>query len=504
MDTEPNVELQSRNYFSSREILARSASCRTNASQRPRPSKDTPFSVQGLTPEKWKHVMDHNLQSGLPTLEQVLQRKSRTPISLQDFYNYVQRFDEGRRLIQFWKAVSYHEGLLSGGEIMSVPDNRQSYFSQYLNQSQFINQQPRSPPAVFQRPMSQAPLDNQAQMTRHSVRLSGTQSMLNETSYGHLQHDMVLTTQGGDSNGPQGPTGAARIDHLVIGTRDGPMRPFNFGTPHTDPEQYTHQPLSPLVKQGSYGGKENLEGRDYLNSPSMRNSAAADGHWVEPSSVEHSALHIIRKFMEQEPGSASHLSERLGQGSSTQSACGYPELTQMGVLFPEALRTRLFRTVDQQGLHAPHLFSDTKDYVFTILNHRYYSLFLTEVTTQNLSRPHALLRLVVGGFLLAAGLTLALWYIFTDRSPRLERLVTLPLVFVGWWWIISGLGQCAFEFAVLGLYEALPFRCFRMSDKRVRRYHLRTAAIQLGWVFFMTLITMLILSVVPGQRLYYG
>ncbi|KAJ1911397.1 hypothetical protein IWQ60_010158 [Tieghemiomyces parasiticus] len=448
--TEAAPELTGRNYFSSREILQRSA---TGDSNRSRGPLNPQAIVDAFTPETWHNVKDHNLRSGLPTLEQVLNRKSRSPIALQDFYHYLQRAPEGRRLIAFWKAVSYHEELLKGGEALGRPGHRQSSASQYLSHSQFIYPPSRqdhpstramSPAELELRIASPDQAGPSGDVSRRNTagRPGRSRSFHFDEAFRRHYLDMPLT-----------PNDAQDPDRLVIERTGSSPHPHetSHGTPCTDPERYARSmfpPPSPGVHFAAPDGATSpLPPPPY---PPMSPISPRRGvSWVEPTSVEHSALHIIRKYIETEPLSAAHLPELLDKDS--QRPATYAELTRLGVMFPAGLRMELFRTVEREGLQTPHLFDQTKAYAYAVLNHRYYTLFLTEATTQNLTRAHTYLRLAVSALMLTAGLSLALFYILTQHVPRTDRLVSLPLVFFGWWGILVGFTRCAPDLAVLNL-----------------------------------------------------
>ncbi|KAJ1923586.1 hypothetical protein IWQ60_005776 [Tieghemiomyces parasiticus] len=252
---------------------------------------------------------------------------------------------------------------------------------------------------------------------------------------------------------PLTPNDAQDPDRLVIERTGSSPHPHetSHGTPCTDPERYARS-MFPPPSPGAHFAAPN-GATSPLPPPPYPPMSPISPHrgvsWVEPTSVEHSALHIIRKYIETEPLSAAHLPELLDKDS--QRPATYAELARLGVMFPAGLRMELFRTVEREGLQTPHLFDQTKAYAYAVLNHRYYTLFLTEATTQNLTRAHTYLRLAVSALMLTAGLSLALFYILTQHVPRTDRLVSLPLVFFGWWGILVGFTRCAPDLAVLNL-----------------------------------------------------
>ncbi|KAJ1957850.1 Bud site selection protein, Revert to axial protein 1 [Dipsacomyces acuminosporus] len=63
------------------------------------------------TPLDWAYIQDHNLRNGgLPTLDQVLTRKTRAPLALRDFAVHCSvRQPQARRWLEFYMAARTHE-----------------------------------------------------------------------------------------------------------------------------------------------------------------------------------------------------------------------------------------------------------------------------------------------------------------------------------------------------------------------------------------------------------
>lgn len=61
--------------------------------------------------QAWTEVKDHNLQvNGLPTLDQVLTRKTRPPLSLQNFEEFLKRYGADSN-VAFWREIYNHQKL---------------------------------------------------------------------------------------------------------------------------------------------------------------------------------------------------------------------------------------------------------------------------------------------------------------------------------------------------------------------------------------------------------
>ncbi|KAJ1660816.1 hypothetical protein IWQ61_000316 [Dispira simplex] len=445
-------QLDSRNYFSSHEILQRSLSNKSGKvflDIKPQQlfTGDSPW-------EAWKYLKDHNLRSGLPTLEQLLGGKLKSPLALQDFITFLKPYSEGRRLLQYWEAVTRHQQFFQRDEMATLPASRHSNGSQFMNHSAYFNS---SRTMLLETPTSPTPPQKD-----------------------FLARPLTFT---------RGPASAvySGIEFYFGG---GNVSPSGQQT-STCLERNKQFPLSPQDPMGSLATLPTSScGLPKKGFPS---------HWVDPANVEQSALEIIRTFLELESASISH--RPLALRNEHEQYETYPELVSRGLLFPTRLREEVFLNIEKHGLGDPHLFANTLVYSYTVLNHRYYKAFLTSITTQNISKPHGVIRLSLGALFLTTGMTVALYCILGGLKSRKTRLLCLPPIFLGWWNIIIGLTYCAPELALCGIYESKTFKFGRIQEKCIKRPHIRNSLVQLGWTLLMTLIHVLILMVVPTTRL---
>ncbi|KAJ1975555.1 Bud site selection protein, Revert to axial protein 1 [Dimargaris xerosporica] len=406
---------EGKNLFSSQQQLNRSPSDRSGRSLRHVLPQN--LFAQGNALDTWKRLKDHNLRHGLPTLEQVLIKKSVSPVSLQDFYDYLRDYPEGRKLLEFWQAVHRREELLRDGDIYYLSENgnyRKSTLTQYLNQSAGL---------IYTDPQR----DSLGMAETHPRPFASQSS----TSLAHGQNRRPSLT----------------CNHTISTDLSQLSRSLPTLHPHGSHQPGTVGPFhsSEAHLPSSFGCSSGMD-----SYPSHHSYASAEREQADQKVLEEHARGIIRNFFEIEAVGAPVV-PRLLAGEEGTECNHYLDLVEANLLFPTRLQQRLQRAVDGHGLLAKELFDEARDYAYTVLNHRYYSLFLLDKTSQNMSSTHGIVRLAVGGLLLAIGFTIALFLIFTNHRPRDQRLISLPFVLLGWWNIIVGLTRCAPELAVLGL-----------------------------------------------------
>ncbi|KAJ1983268.1 Bud site selection protein, Revert to axial protein 1 [Dimargaris verticillata] len=419
MDTQRPSEKECKNLFSSRQQLNRSPSDRSGRSLRNVLPQH--LFAQGNALDTWKHLKDHNLKHGLPTLEQVLIKKSASPVSLQDFYDYLRDYPEGRKLLEFWQAVHHHEELLRGGDIYYLSENgnyRKSTLTQYLNQSAGY---------IYTGP----PRDSRATAETHPNLYSSQSST--SLAQGPAHQDQSCRPSLARSRTIS--TDLYRLSQSVPVLHPHELQPGAIGPFHSSE---AHLPAS-------FGLSPGME-----PYPSHHSYASAEREIADQKVLEEHARDIIRTYFEIEAVGAPVI-PRLLAGKEGTECNHYFDLVEANLLFPTQLQRRLQRAIESHGFAAKELFDEARDHAYTVLNHRYYSLFLQDKTSQNMSSTHGTVRLILGGLLLAIGLTIALYFIFTNHRPRNQRLVSLPFVILGWWNIIAGLTRCAPELAMLGL-----------------------------------------------------
>ncbi|WVQ76665.1 hypothetical protein IAR50_006339 [Cryptococcus sp. DSM 104548] len=386
----------------------------------------------------------------LPTLQEVLDRRTRPPLDLFCFYIFLQR-EMSEDALDFWLDVQQHENLCKA----YFKDLRRSGRSVQDEWPEFANY----------------------------ARTNGS----------HFSPLLSLPSEPPSPN-PLSPDPQYPVSPDPAGDFDPSHTPLNpsgsRGRRDTESHGPNHGMTSPTPSQGvgAFGERTQKEGRTSL-APSQgagtksgrRRSKAptviARDRAIEKKALQESAERIFYRY--------------LFDGGERE------------IYLPPSLRVYNFpESIDgETSPLIPDLFHAQKVYVFKALEQDAFPRFLRAKAFANLTPFGSVVRLIAGLLCLWGAFVLAFSLIFLDWKPRLSRLwLILPFLFA-FVLLLSSYYSLSPLLFLLNRSETTPFHFITVKEPYVRKLVAIRAGIIVVASLLLTAIFVVIFTVVPGHRL---
>lgn len=385
----------------------------------------------------------------LPTLAEVLARRTLPPVDLYCFYLYLQR-EGAEDALDFWLDVQQHENLC------------RAYFKDLRKSGKSIQTEW---PQYYKEAREYGSIYNKI----NGVERDGTESFREkgaEASWDAEQRSRGETPDPRMSFGSHG-TGAAPSS---MATSGAPLHAPRFpGDPDYLAQQTRAERKNILAKRGSV-------------APTVISRSAA----ITRTDLIASAERIYARYLL--PGSEKEIflpsPLRINSFPISSSTLPHPA--------DEEQQRALARV--------PDMFHSQKEYVFRTMEGDVFPRFLRSKAFGNLTPISALVRLSLGLLALWAALATAFSFIFLDVHRAKRCWVILPFA-VAVLLILSHQYELDPVLVLLAQSETTPFRLIKIREPYVRKLLVRRA---IGVLLLITLITALLTVLfvfVPGHRL---
>ncbi|ODN75232.1 hypothetical protein L202_06424 [Cryptococcus amylolentus CBS 6039] len=386
----------------------------------------------------------------LPTLQEVLDRRTRPPLDLFCFYIFLQR-EMSEDALDFWLDVQQHENLCK------------AYFKDLRRSGRSVQ-------------------DEWPQFADYA-RSNGS----------HFSPLLSLPSEPPSPN-PTSPNPLYPVSPDPVGDFDPSHSPLNpsgsRGRRDTESHGPNHGMTSPTPSQGvgAFGERAQKEGRTSLaptqgagtRSGRRRSKAPtviARDRAIEKQALQESAERIFYRY--------------LFDGGEREIYLP-PSLRVYN--FPESIEGETSPLI-------PDLFHAQKIYVFKALEQDAFPRFLRAKAFANLTPFGSVVRLIAGLLCLWGAFVLAFSLIFLDWKPRLTRLwLILPFLFA-FILLLSSYYSLSPLLFLLNLSETTPFHFISVKEPYVRKLVAIRAGIIIVASLLLTAIFVVIFTVVPGHRL---
>ncbi|KAK8846612.1 hypothetical protein IAR55_005698 [Kwoniella newhampshirensis] len=377
----------------------------------------------------------------LPTLQEVLDRRTRPPLDLFCFYIFLQR-ESSEDALDFWLDVQQHENMCK------------AYFKDLRRSGRSVQ-------------------DDWPEFAAHA-RLNGS-------------HFSPLLSLPSEPNSPV-------IDSRPFSPETENARsPIPLAHERRDTESHggAHPTFSPTLAGGEFGSQGQTPRERANATPSGRMSLR--GKWTERKSK---APTVIARDRAIEKAALAEGAERIYLRYLLPGA-------EREIYLPPSLRIDNFPISNGNEVSPliPDLFHAQKVYIFKALEQDAFPRFLRAKAFGNLTPLGSFVRLIAGLLCLWGGFVLAFSLIFLDYKPRLTRLwLILPFIFATNL-LIASYYSLSPLLVLFSQTETTPFRLLRIKEMYVRKLlMLRALWIELVCVL-ITAILVVIFTVVPGHRL---
>lgn len=387
--------------------------------------------------------------SRLPTLQEVLDRRTRPPLDLFCFYIFLQR-ELSEDALDFWLDVQQHENLCkayfkdlrrSGRSIQDEWPEFAGYARANGTHFAPLLSLPSEPPSPspaspdLGSPIA-SPLPNSTDFDFSRSPVLDTRTRRDTESHGRPAQHSTLSPMRINSQGQGG--GVRQRDR-----------------PSTAPSQQI-----------------SLKGKRKSKAPTV----IARDRAIEKNALLESAERIFYRY--------------LFDGGERE------------IYLPPSLRVYNFPESMSGDVSPfiPDLFHAQKVYVFKALEQDAFPRFLRAKAFANLTPLGSIVRLVAGLLCLWGAFVLAFSLIFLDYKPRLTRLwLILPFLFAFVLLLSSYYSLSPLLFAC-NVSETTPFHFIRVREQYVRKLIAIRAGIIVGASVLLTVIFVVIFTVVPGHR----
>ncbi|WVN88882.1 uncharacterized protein L203_104097 [Cryptococcus depauperatus CBS 7841] len=381
----------------------------------------------------------------LPTLQEVLDRRTRPPLDLFCFYIFLQR-ELSEDALDFWLDVQQHENLCKA----YFKDLRRSGRSVQDEWPEFA-QYARANGSHFS-PLLSLPAESPSpNLASPNLTSPNNSASANAKDFDPAQSPNLTTRSRRDteSHGP------ART-----------LSPLPGGQTEQDARQKDRLTVHSI-------NASNTRGRRRSKAPTV----IARDRAIEKPALQESAERIFYRY--------------LFDGGEREIYLP-PSLRIFN--FPESINGEVSPLI-------PDLFHAQKVYVFKALEQDAFPRFLRAKAFANLTPFGSVVRFVAGLLCLWGAFVLAFSLIFLDYKPRLTRLWLILPFFFAFNFLFSAYYSLSPVFFLFNVSETTPFHHIRVKEQYVRKLVAIRAGIIVGVSIILTAIFTAIFTVVPGHRI---
>lgn len=322
----------------------------------------------------------------LPTLMEVLGRRTLAPVDLFSFYIYMRDQQRSVDYLDFWLDVSQHMSLcrhyvreLRRSMLVETPDLEKATSKR---SSQFLDNYNLEETSSI--PSSGKGANSQAQKVSAILRAEDPQRRNRPGGDDYSPSHSLSSQHSNQSGAPPNHRGSSDLHLNRVAS-----------TPHT------HTRTNTNTGTGLTNGHERPPRPSFMDSSHL--SSSSPGHTVARPDLRASAEKILYTFIL--PGS------------------------EREIVLPQPIVDRMIIAIEDENRDDPEIFDDAKDYVFQAMERDAYPGFLQAKALGNLVPLSILLRLIIGILCLAAGFWAGYWFILR-HIPRSTRCwVILPFTF---------------------------------------------------------------------------
>ncbi|KAI9665292.1 MAG: Bud site selection protein, Revert to axial protein 1 [Alyxoria varia] len=389
---------------------------------------------------------DSRTRNRLPTLLEVLSRRTQSPVDLFAFYVFMRDQQRSVDYLDFWLDVAQHMVLcrafvreLRRSMLYETPDMEGKQGSK--RSSQILHDLGEPGPSGG----SLKSQDQQDQRLSAFLR-EGKDSGSHHASAQHSQkdssesHHSRQTTPGGPGAGPG------------TGTGTGQTTPGALEQPR------------PSFMTSNFGDS---------SSPGTGNHSSPQ-HTVKRQDVKSSAEKILYTY--------------LLQGAERE------------IIVPDHILQEVTEAIEEQGRDDPELFDNARDYVFAAMERDAFPGFLRARALGNLVPPSLLVRIGIGCVAMFGGWWAAFCLLFLDYT-RVNRLYIILPFAVGVYMLVSHQYSTDPIMAFLGYSEITFMNFFKVKEPFVRGLLVKRALVACAWIIGVTAAWVVLFVFVPGKRL---
>ncbi|GEQ72053.1 hypothetical protein JCM33374_g5739 [Metschnikowia sp. JCM 33374] len=439
------------------------------------------------------NMTNNNVQLGrLPTLGEILSNKTKSPISLYNFYLYMKNVENNVDYLDFWFDLINHLNLCK-------------HYVQGLRES-IVRNSTHSGGFASNNPFNTSPT-----MNRHSFPLS--EKSKHKSLSSSVLLDLIINDHILEDNDSNRLSQFLRGD-INLNTVDPKLKELieAYGT-----EESVTQPSQNLGRASAYTSSDKRVSSysRLLDDPIDFNqrSSIQRGDFQRPPSGQtrrshlsnrHSSLNpsLVEKLIKDTTATTSFISRQNLKDSSHNLLLKYfVEDSEKSLDISPNINNQIINAIEIDGRDDPAVFDGVKRYVFSRLENEHLPNFLNFIAIKNINRS-VNTRVIVGFFMIFASFWIAFTLIFLNEKKR-YRCVVIFTFFWAFYCLMSSIYKIDPFLAFCGRSESyIPSHTFiKIEDTFIHRLLMKRASWVLFLVFLLTAIFSVLFCLVPGKRL---
>lgn len=477
------------------------------------------------------HLNDTHVQlqlDRLPTLGEILSNKTKSPVDLMTFYQFMRDVEHQVNYIDFWFDLINHSNLCKHyvkGLRESIVGH--STFEQSLNLKKFRNSSQSKHKSLSSSILLDLIINDNVLQDNDSNRLS--QFLRGDISMDHLDpklQEVLHQYQISHQNEPQAPhspklPGSPKL--LPEGTspnstfsqqfssQPSPKIPFekrvsshsrlldddanvSFDRSSTDLLQGTGEKVQTPQRQQSLNRSYSIpQIRDFVEPPKRMSI-------INPEFLER----LIRDSLALSQHSSFVNRENLKDSSHNLLLKYFVQDAEKNLHLPQEMNEHVIKCIEADGRDDPDVFQHVKQFVFYRMESDHFPRFLNFMAIRNINHTN-FVRIIVGFFFLFIGFWISFIFVFLSYRKSLRPVIILPYL-IAFYCLISSIYLIDPILCWLGYSESFsksPDRSsiIRVREKFVYKLLLKRSLWVLSLILVCTAILTVIFSLVPGHRL---
>ncbi|OBA19076.1 hypothetical protein METBIDRAFT_47549 [Metschnikowia bicuspidata var. bicuspidata NRRL YB-4993] len=440
------------------------------------------------------NLTNNNIQLGrLPTLGEILSNKTKSPISLYNFYLYMKNVENNADYLDFWFDLINHLNLCKH-YVQGLRESlvRQSVHSNNFGSNNPFNSSPNHNRDSF--PLSEKSkykslslsvlleliLNDQILEDNDSNRLSQfLRGEINLDTVDPKLKELIEAYNAEESIAQPSPT-MDRNSFYTSSDRQFSSQSRLLDEPVESPQ------ISP-IQQGDFRPPDVLSQNDRIRKPRRHSS-------LNPS--------LLENLIKDSPVSNLFISrQNLRESSHNLLLKYFVEDSEKSLEISPHLNDKIVKAIQIDGRDDPSVFDGVKLYVFDRLENEHLPNFLNFIAIKNINRS-VNARVIFGFFMSFISFWIAFSLIFLDEKKR-YRCVIIFTFFCGFYGLMTSIYRIDPLLAFSARSESyIPSHTFiRVEDTFIHKLLMKRAT----WVLFLVLLLTAIFSVpfclVPGKHL---
>ncbi|KAH3685457.1 hypothetical protein WICPIJ_003572 [Wickerhamomyces pijperi] len=444
----------------------------------------------------------------LPTLYEVLNRRTQEPVDLWSFYTYMRDYQNSVDYIDFWMDVITHlrlckdyvrglrESLLITERTRnsSSQDKLKPHLEDDLEDDEFqfvkAHKAENARASVSSSLLLEALINDGFLDERDNRRVS---AFLQGNEYVNVSDSRLSQMlQGPPTINPQDSSDEANEKTGEKLNTPPLQHQMKFDSTNTPPNHYEPLQTPNRAFTGEYQTPYDTSDRYTRGS---RNSTRVLPEQVE-SYVANSKKGQINR-------------EKLKQSSQNILNTYFQDGAPKRLNVPDRIVRKLKHDIEFQGRDDPEVFDDARNYVYSVMERECHPFFLEQYAIHNINNRSILLRLIGGLFSLFAAFWIAYSLIFIDIKPKAIRAVLIIPFLIAFYLIVSVIYKVDPIMVFLGYCDDPEFSAEQKwvsMKKKIREPFvkglLRRRASWVGLVILLvTAVFSILFGLVPGHRL---